>query len=69
MKTVYDVRQLLKKYGTFVYTGDRIGDIELMEMEIDDLFSYKFIHQDDYTFAKLILRKERTRLSRREEKW
>ncbi|NAP01271.1 DUF910 family protein [Halomonas sp. MG34] len=32
MKTIYDVQQLLKRYGSFVYTGDRLGDLELMEI-------------------------------------
>ncbi|PAV29066.1 hypothetical protein CIL05_13915 [Virgibacillus profundi] len=63
MKTIYDVQQLLKKYGTFIYTGDRIGDLELMNMEINELFQLKFIHKEDYIQAKLLLRKEITRLS------
>ncbi|WP_085991903.1 YqgQ family protein [Oceanobacillus senegalensis] len=65
MKTVYDVQQLLKRFHTFIYTGDRVGDLELMEMEVDDLYQFQFISNDDYKHAKLILRKEKTRLMKR----
>ncbi|AIF43426.1 YqgQ family protein [Virgibacillus sp. SK37] len=58
MKTIYDVRQLLKKYGTYIYTGNRLGDLELMEMEIEELQQYGFIQKEDYISAKLLLRKE-----------
>ena len=30
MKTLYDVQQLLKRFGIFVYVGKRLWDIELM---------------------------------------
>ncbi|WP_249871097.1 YqgQ family protein [Oceanobacillus saliphilus] len=63
MKSVYDIRQLLKKYGTFIYTGDRIGDLDLMEMEINELYEMKFIAIWDYQMAKLILKSEKNRLS------
>lgn len=66
MKTVFDIQQLLKRFGTFIYTGNRIGDLELMEMEIDDLFKYQFVDGDIYKKAKLILRKEKTRLKEME---
>jgi uncharacterized protein YqgQ len=59
MKTIYDIQQLLKKYGTFIYTGDRIGDLNLMEMEIDELYQMKFIEITDYQMAKLLLRREK----------
>ncbi|WP_067730417.1 YqgQ family protein [Oceanobacillus damuensis] len=62
MKTVYDIQQLLKKYGTFIYTGDRIGDLALMEMEIDELYEMKFLETYDFQMAKLILKKEKNRL-------
>ena len=62
MKTVYDVQQLLKKFGTFVYTGDRLGDLELMEMDIDELYQMEFIQTEVFQLAKLILRKEKRQL-------
>lgn len=59
MNTIYDVQQLLKKFGTFIYTGDRFGDLELMEMEINDLYKMEFITLEVYQLAKLLLRKEK----------
>lgn len=62
MKTVYDVQQLLKKFGTFIYTADRVGDLELMEMDLDELYQMEFIQADLFSVAKLILRKEKRQL-------
>lgn len=62
MKTVYDVQQLLKKFGTFIYTGDRFGDLELMELEIDQLHQFEFIQSEEFKMAKIILRKEKRQL-------
>lgn len=62
MNSIYDLQQLLKRYGTFIYTGDRIGDMELIEMEIDELYRMQFIEIKDYQTAKLLLRKEKNRL-------
>ncbi|WP_339228123.1 YqgQ family protein [Oceanobacillus sp. FSL K6-2867] len=59
MKNVYDIQQLLKRYGTFIYTGDRLGDLELMEMELDELYQMMFVQIADYQNAKLILKKEK----------
>lgn len=57
--TVYDVQQLLKRFGIFIYTGNRLGDLELMEAEIHDLYQTKIISTADYQMARLILRKEK----------
>ncbi|WP_044476958.1 YqgQ family protein [Oceanobacillus massiliensis] len=68
MKTIYEIQQILKRYGTFIYTGDRIGDLELMEMEIDELYQMKFINTHDFQMAKLILKREKNSLlAKREE--
>jgi uncharacterized protein YqgQ len=58
MKTVYDIRQLLKKFGTFIYIGDRVADLELMAAEIRELYQSQLIETKDYTTAMLILRQE-----------
>lgn len=62
MNSIYDIQQLLKRFGTFIYTSDRIGDLDLMEMEIDELFQIRFIDVKDYNTSKILLKKERTRL-------
>ncbi|MGD6815472.1 YqgQ family protein [Metabacillus sp. 84] len=58
MKTVYDVRQLLKKYGTIIYVGDRVADLELMEDEVRQLYESKLIETQDFQMSLLILRQE-----------
>ena len=58
MKTLYDVQQLLEKYGILVHIGKRIWDIELMALELDNINKAGLIDQHDYMIAKLILRRE-----------
>lgn len=65
MNKFYDVQQLLKRFGTIIYTGERLGDIDLMEMEIDELKQHGFIDNTVYMQAKLILRSERSKERRR----
>ncbi|MFP3513307.1 DUF910 family protein, partial [Peribacillus sp. SIMBA_075] len=43
MKELYDVMQLLKRYGTIIYTADFISDLDLMESDIRDLYDHDFI--------------------------
>jgi len=58
MKAMIDVQQLLKKFGIIIYTGDRLSDLELMEIEIDELYQYSLISPNEYKLAKLVLKKE-----------
>ncbi|KRL63408.1 YqgQ family protein [Lactobacillus psittaci] len=58
MKTLYDVQQLLKKFNILVYVGKRKWDIELMAIELDNLFKNGLIAKKDYMSAKIILRHE-----------
>ncbi|TMN20968.1 YqgQ family protein [Lentibacillus cibarius] len=66
MKTIYDVRQLLKRFGTVIYVGDRLADLELMEDEIKELYQSQCIDTKEYQMALLLLREEASRL--RDEK-
>jgi len=56
MQTVYDVRNLLKKFGVIVYTGDRKGDDLMMEMEILELYKMGFIDGGTMKKAVMIVR-------------
>jgi uncharacterized protein YqgQ len=58
MKTIYDVQQLLKKYGIIIYVGDRLADLELMEEEIKELYQSQLIDVKEYQMAILLLRHE-----------
>lgn len=63
MKTVLDVRNLLKQFGVFIYTGDRISDLELMHAELNSLYEVKLIDVMTYKNAIFILKKEISDLS------
>lgn len=63
METMLDVRNLLKKFGIFVYTRNRKGDAELMELEINELYKTGLMTQEDYLKAKLILQREKAKFS------
>lgn len=66
MKTLYDVQQLLKQFGIFVYLGKRLYDIEMMKIELERLYQNGLVSREDYLQAELILRREH-RLEREKE--
>ena len=62
MKSIYDIMQLLKNYGTYIYTTERQADIVLMEGEIRELYKSEMMDTQDYQMAILLLRQELSRL-------
>lgn len=58
MRTLYDVQQLLKQFGIYVYVGKRLWDIEVMALELDHLRQAQVVDQQTYMSAKLVLRRE-----------
>ena len=58
MKTVYEIQQFLKQFGTIIYIGDRVADMELMETELKELYQSQLIEPKEYQTALLILRQE-----------
>jgi uncharacterized protein YqgQ len=58
MKTVYEIQQFLKQFGTIIYIGDRVADLELMESELKELYQSQLIEPRDFQTAILILRHE-----------
>ncbi|SDK54871.1 YqgQ family protein [Sediminibacillus albus] len=62
MKTIYDVQQLLKRFGTFIYLGNRIADLEMMEEEIKELYKSQCMEPSEYQMAILLLKQERAKL-------
>ncbi|TQR19548.1 YqgQ family protein [Psychrobacillus vulpis] len=61
MKSVYDVMQLLKRFGIYVYTKDRLADLELMKEEIKELYQMQMIEAKDFQIAILLLRQEQNK--------
>lgn len=66
MKNMYDVMQLLKRYGTYIYTTDRTSDLILMEDEIRELYNSQVLETQDFQMAILLLRQERAKLMKNE---
>ncbi len=58
MKTIYDIQQFLKQYGTIIYVGNRLADLELMEEELKELYSSQLIEQKEFQTALFLLRHE-----------
>jgi uncharacterized protein YqgQ len=61
MNSVYDVTQLLKRFGIYVYTKDRLADLEMMEEEIKELYRMQMIEVKEYQLAILLLRQEQSK--------
>lgn len=58
MKTIFDIQQMLKRFGTIIYVGDRLATLELMEDEIKELYFSKLIDKNDLQIALQVLRHE-----------
>lgn len=58
MKNLLDIINLLKRFGIYVYTGNRRDDIDFMASEVKDLYDNGLLMKDDYLKAILILRQE-----------
>lgn len=58
MKTLYDVQQVLQRFGIFVYLGKRLYDIEMMKLELSRLHDNGLLDRETYLTAELILRQE-----------
>ncbi|TFJ43270.1 hypothetical protein CKN80_12010 [Carnobacterium divergens] len=58
MRILYDVQLLLKRFGIYVYVGERLWDIEMMSIELKSLKDSGLIDDDVYIPAALVLRKE-----------
>ena len=58
METLYDVQQLFKRFGMYIYVGARIYDIELMMIELKNLYDGQLIDKETYLHARRILNRE-----------
>lgn len=66
LKNLYDVQQLLKHYGIYIYVGKRKWDIEMMGIELDSLYRGKILDLKTYQLAKQILVSEHEQEVRQE---
>nr|MDA8352435.1 YqgQ family protein [Bacillota bacterium] len=56
-----DVRKLLKNFSFMVYTGNRLGDLELMEEELSDLRQSGLLEQKAFLQARMVIQQEKQR--------
>lgn len=66
-RTLYDVQQLLKRFGTFVHLGKRIWDIELMFSEVKRLYEGGLIDKQTFIRAQLVLKREHRKEEEKEK--
>lgn len=60
MKTLYDVQELLKKYGFINFMTNRLDAIYFMQQELTNMVEQGIFEKSDkeYLTAQLILRRE-----------
>ena len=68
MKTLFDVQQLLKRFGIYIYIGKRLYDIEVMKLELEKLYENGLIDKTEYLEAELVLRHEHRLEMEKEDK-
>ncbi|GEN34947.1 MULTISPECIES: YqgQ family protein [Aneurinibacillus] len=55
MKTILDVKALLRRFGIVIYMGDRLADYEMWEEELRELYQEKMIDIAEFRAAMTIL--------------
>ncbi|MGT2799578.1 YqgQ family protein [Streptococcus marmotae] len=58
MEKLYDVQQLLKQFGIIIYMGNRLYDIEMMQIELQRIYEAGLLDRVEYMEAELVLRRE-----------
>jgi uncharacterized protein YqgQ len=56
-QSLMKIRELLKQWSIFVYTGSALDDVVLMEIELDDLYLEKHVEEKEYLEMKMALRR------------
>lgn len=62
MNNIHDVRNLLKRFGTYIYTGDVRADLDLLEDECQELYENGLMEGDEFKLSLLIIRMEKSKL-------
>ncbi|MCE4981118.1 YqgQ family protein [Mammaliicoccus sciuri] len=55
MNNLYDVQQLLKKFGYIIYFKDEEDQLEMMEQEIKAMYQSMLIDKETFLQARLII--------------
>jgi uncharacterized protein YqgQ len=62
MNSWFDVQQRMKNFGIIAYTGNRLDDIALVEIELDDMVEAQWIDREEFLKILMILRRERQKI-------
>jgi uncharacterized protein YqgQ len=63
IQNMVDVRKYLSKFGYYIYTGDPLGDLEMIKDEVLELFQANIIDREDYIQIMKVLAKEEKEIS------
>ncbi|WNC13403.1 YqgQ family protein [Brevibacillus brevis] len=55
----FDLKAFLQRFGLFIYTGDPVGDLLLIEDEIRELYELNVIDRDEFLEAMSAVRSRR----------
>lgn len=58
IRTFLDVLNLLKRYDIYIHLGNRLWDIELAAIEIDNMARMGLLQANEYAQIKLVLQNE-----------
>ncbi|ALC81626.1 MULTISPECIES: YqgQ family protein [Bacillus] len=64
MKTLYDVQAFLRRFGTYVYFGDRKAELEFMLGELIELYADEMMTREDFLTATMLVKKELAAISK-----
>ncbi|MDQ7129839.1 YqgQ family protein [Mammaliicoccus sciuri] len=59
MNNLYDVQQLLKKFGYIIYFKHEEDQLEMMEQEIKAMYQSMLIDKETFLQARLIINQRR----------
>lgn len=59
MNNLYDVQQLLKKFGYIIYFKDEEDQLEMMEQEIKAMYQSMLIDKETFLQPRLIINQRR----------
>lgn len=65
MKTAYDVQLFLKRFGCYVYFGNRELELEYMMDELKEMLLANLIEKKEWAQAMSILQNELTNIKRK----
>lgn len=60
IKSVLDVKDLLRQFGIIIYTGDQLGDYEMWEDELRELHREKMIDLEQFQEAMQVIRQAKS---------